>query len=274
MPSKSSGRSERCDISSVIIHSESPHNLKTIRDSVSLLTSIIDPIRIHVRALPRKKLSDAEVSTLIKLRLVSPIERDERAIDSFAIRDFERRVLIGDAKARGVPYEAPGLMTFYRNLIQGADIVSPELHVIVTDRLIMSWDDGDLRYHARVALFGVPCIVSMSGLVEAPARSREYYIARQAVESIGIKDISAARSFSGDFLEFDDERTPSVLKGYLLQCIFYAITGNPFCEDRDCALFNAHWQEEMLHAQIESGKLCAYHRRELNEMLSRLKPPC
>jgi hypothetical protein len=272
LPSRSSRRSEDYDLRSVIIHSESPHNLKTIRDSVSLLKKITHPLRICIREFPRRRLSDSELSSLIKLRLINPVKRDERAIDSFALREFERRVMMGTAKPRGVPYEGLGLMAFYRNLIPEAERIFPEFHIIITDRLIMSWDEDESKYHARVVLFGIPSIISMSGLVEAPARAREYYIARQVADSIGIKNPLAARSFSGDFLEFDDGRTPFVLRGYLLQCIFYAMTGNPFCSDRDCMLFNAHWQEEMLHAQIESGRLCAHHRRELNERLSRLRP--
>ncbi|HEY4705069.1 MAG TPA: DUF6775 family putative metallopeptidase, partial [Thermoplasmata archaeon] len=33
-----------------------------------------------------------------------------------------------------------------------------------------------------------------------------------------------------------------------------------FCEDPDCRLFNAHWQAELIRAQVESGRLCARHR--------------
>jgi hypothetical protein len=46
------------------------------------------------------------------------------------------------------------------------------------------------------------------------------------------------------------------------------MTGEPFCEERECRLFNAHWQEDLLHAQLDGGSdLCAKHERMLAEIL-------
>jgi hypothetical protein len=70
------------------------------------------------------------------------------------------------------------------------------------------------------------------------------------------------------WLRPDDPRTTEVLKGYLAQAIFYYMTGEPFCEERECRLFNAHWQEDLLHAQLDGGSdLCAKHERMLAEIL-------
>jgi len=33
-------------------------------------------------------------------------------------------------------------------------------------------------------------------------------------------------------------------------------------------LYNAHWQEEMIHAQVESGRLCQKHKRMLSEIVA------
>ena len=271
MPSKSSRRSDARIPRRAIVHSESAHNLPIIKESISLLDKIAKAMEFQIKPFPRKKISDSNCSTLLQSRLTDPNDRDARAIETFALRDFERRVLTGDARARGVPYEASGLMRFYRDFIIGADEAWPALHVVVTDRLLMSWSEDNLRYHARVVALGIPSVISMSGLVEAPARPREYYLERQAISAVGATDVSLRRRFAGRFLEFDDDRTALVLRGYLIQCLFYAMTGKPFCDVRDCMLFNAHWQEEMLRAQIESGKLCERHRKVLAKHLTLLK---
>lgn len=271
MPSRSSRRSDARILRGVIVHSESAHNLPVIRESISLLDKTAKGIEFQVRPFRSKRISDHDISTLLQSRLTDPYDRDSRAIDSFALRDFERRALKGEARARGVPYEASGLMRFYRDLITGADEAWPRLHVVVTDRLLMSWSEDDLRYHARAVALGIPCIVSMSGLVEAPARPREYYLEKQATGAVGGADVSLRQRFAGRFLESDDDRTPLVLRGYFMQCLFYAMTGEPFCVVRDCMLFNAHWQEEMLRAQVESGRLCERHQKLLAKHLELLK---
>ncbi|MEM4262780.1 MAG: hypothetical protein QXY98_03480 [Thermoplasmata archaeon] len=273
MPSKSSRRSDASRLRAVVVRSESARNMGIIRESISHINNIAHGIDFKVERFPRKKISDNVLSALIGLRLTDPNKRDARAFDSFALRDFERRVLADEATARGVPYEACGLMRFYREFLNGANELFPAIHVIVSDRLLMSWSEDDSRYHARAILLGLPCIISMSGLVEAPARPREYYLEKQAIGILGGTDVSLKRRFAGKYLEFDDERTPIVLGGYILQCLFYAMTGEAFCDDRDCMLFNAHWQEEMLHAQIESGKLCARHQKMLARHVSLLKRP-
>jgi hypothetical protein len=67
--------------------------------------------------------------------------------------------------------------------------------------------------------------------------------------------------FKDRFLAHDDERLTEVMKGYVMQAIFYHLTGNPFCQSRDCRLYNAHWQEEVIQAQLKSGpELCSQHQ--------------
>jgi hypothetical protein len=62
-----------------------------------------------------------------------------------------------------------------------------------------------------------------------------------------------------DHLESDDPRTATVLEGYAIQAIFYALTGDPFCDDPDCRLYNAHWQRDMLRAQLGGDHYCSRH---------------
>jgi len=60
------------------------------------------------------------------------------------------------------------------------------------------------------------------------------------------------------------------MKGYVTQTVFYSLTGNPFCEDKDCLLYNAHWQEGAIFVQLESGyEFCKRHTNFLRKELSK-----
>ncbi|MFI5323446.1 MAG: DUF6775 family putative metallopeptidase [Thermodesulfobacteriota bacterium] len=127
------------------------------------------------------------------------------------------------------------------------------LHMIFTGRLIGTFDIR--RYHARVVLAGNPSLISTSGLVEGPARPKEYYFIKGGLALSGREMTGLDLMYKGKIVEYDDPRTSSVLCSYALQAVNYEVTGNEFCRDPDCCLYNSHWQEEVLKTQYE-GKLC------------------
>lgn len=266
--------SERSDKSIVVVRiiSECPDNLPIIRDAIVLFGELVHPIEIVLQeSLVERDYAEIENihGEFLGNRLLDPSRRDARAIDSFALRDFEKRVLLGKARARGVPYEGPGLRKLYQQMLEKKSAPPREISVIITDRMIMTWSEDDLRYHARVVVFGFPSIISISGLIEAPARPREYYAAKNALLSAGLGSDAEqllSERFSGSYLEAEDDRIPAVLRGYLLQCLFYAHSMEPFCESDKCMLCNAHWQEEMIRAQLEHGDLCKRHKESLRRI--------
>ena len=171
-------------------------------------------------------------------------------------RRLERK---GDTSSPGVPLDGFRTQVIYARLIARADAVQ----IVVTGRLLLTYDPDDLRYHARTIVPGRPALISVPGLVEGPAKPREYYQALHALGRAGLDELaraSAAKAIWGRFLAHGDDRTTEVLKGYLLQAVAYELTGDPFCPDPNCRLYNAHHQEEMLHAQMGSGSLCARHQ--------------
>ncbi len=45
------------------------------------------------------------------------------------------------------------------------------------------------------------------------------------------------------------------------------LTGYHFCDDKNCRLFNAHRQSEMIHAQLLSQyELCSHHQTMLDQL--------
>lgn len=65
---------------------------------------------------------------------------------------------------------------------------------------------------------------------------------------MGIVVNTLKQKFAGRYIDYDDSHITEIIKGYVLQAMFYHITGNPFCNNRNCRLFNAHWQEEVIQA--------------------------
>jgi hypothetical protein len=137
------------------------------------------------------------------------------------------------------------------------------LHIAFEHRILGTFDE-DGRYHARAVVCGYPSVVSTSGIVEAPAKPKEYYrVKAQLSIALGAIPFDAAKEpFKGQFIDYDDPQLTEVAKGYALQAAMYHVTKNAFCDDPDCRLFNAHWQAELLRAQIQSGRLCSRHASE------------
>lgn len=171
---------------------------------------------------------------------------------------FESRFLLrGQAKPAGILYDGIAMAGIYGGLLRPDEVGPGFCHIVVTGQFIGSWDTDDLRYHARASINAYPTIISTGGLVEAPAKPRDVYLARMA----GARQ-EEETAVDKRYLTRDDPRISEALTGYILQALFYHITGDPFCDDRDCRLYNAHWQEELLHAQTRPrAGLCARHRK-------------
>ena len=183
--------------------------------------------------------------------------------------EFEKNnILRKGLKAQGILYDGFKLQRIYKKLISDKFLNFDYIHIIFTDRLISSFDQNDRRYHARAIICGYPSIISTSGIVEAPAKPKEFYRLKQKLFGLGNSELlleELKTQFKGRFIDYDDSRIIEVLKGYVMQSIFYHLTGSPFCEDKSCRLFNAHWQEEMIEAQIGVGELCLEHQKILDQ---------
>jgi hypothetical protein len=177
---------------------------------------------------------------------------------------MERQLAGGGRSAFGHMYDGLAVMSVLRSVVGAKDGLS----LFFTNQILGTWDDGDLRYHARVLVAGSPAIVSVPGVVLAPARPREYYMYQQRARAAGASDDEVEMKMfevMGDrFVAHGDSRIPEILKGYALQAVAYWIFGEGFCDDPECRLFNAHWQEEMIRAQLGGGGgLCAKHAASL-----------
>jgi len=199
---------------------------------------------------------------LAQARILNPTKElaGSEAIDRRPLKpeiDYEVRVLTGQARATpGVIYDGIELQRIALDWLGRAERGLGRIHVWFTERLIGTWDEANRRYHARVSTYGCPSIVSTSGMVAGPARDRRYYLARR----LGVAAAAADEQLAGEALVYEDLRTTEIAKGYAMQAVVFVLAGDPFCEDPQCRLFNAHWQRHMLRAQLSGPDYCERHR--------------
>ena len=114
-----------------------------------------------------------------------------------------------------------------------------------------------------------PIIISTTGIIEAPAKPKQYYLDLLTNSSEGkIEEIK--EKYKGEFLEYHDSRLNEIAEGYVLQAILYYGTGEAFCEKKECRLFNAHWQKDLFYSQIENKKLCNKHQENLKKLRNQI----
>ena len=200
-------------------------------------------------------------------------------------KNFPRRLIVNDfdpntntnTTARQykelILYDGFMMQRLLGTMIPENEATTEHVHVVIEDRLICTFSEQDWRYHARAVVCGVPAIISTTGIVEAPAKPKEWYVKQMQFSIYGINpdeennEISNKKEFTGNkYLDYCDDRINLVTVGYVLQALFFFISnGDPFCKDRNCRLFDAHWQEELIHSQIENEKLCNKHASLLHQ---------
>lgn len=213
-----------------------------------------DKIANYAREIASSKVQE------VSQKIVSGQEPLHREIE------YEKRRILGKTRAFGITYDGFQLQRVFSELIPQEERAYGFFHIFFTNRLFATWDEGDQRYHLRTSVYSFPSVISTTGLVEAPAKPREYYLLKQQYEALR-KDLTELKvSFKERFLDYGDKRLTEVMKGYAMQAVFYSLTGEPFCEDKGCRLYNAHWQEELIFAQLGSEyEFCARHRKFLEK---------
>ncbi|MFN3550645.1 MAG: DUF6775 family putative metallopeptidase, partial [Endomicrobiia bacterium] len=112
-------------------------------------------------------------------------------------------------------------------------------------------------------IYSFPSIISTTGIVEAPAKPKEFYLKKR----LGFDIYTLKEEFKNRFIDYNDPRMTEVMKGYVLQAIFFHMTGNPFCEDKNCRLYNAHWQQEVIQAQLNTkNEFCDKHKKIIEQI--------
>jgi hypothetical protein len=229
--------------------------------------------RYHLSSLTEEERREraqqlAEELAFIRIGDVTRRDFGDRRTTEVEVGYERRRIENEDFRSFGILYDGFGLQGIFSNLISEDERGLGHCHIIFSNQLLGTWDEDDHRYHARVSVYGFPSIISTTGVVEAPAKPREFYLKKR----LGIPVEVLRDEFRGRFVDHGDPRLTEVMKGYVMQAFFYHMTGNPFCDDPDCRLYNAHWQEELIRAQLDGKhEFCRNHHRILNRLAGPLK---
>ncbi len=199
---------------------------------------------------------------LARARVLSPYDRDTGSTMLGIIR-YEERALEDPSRTGGVLYDGLAVQRALNARLPPDQRHLDHLHIVLLDRHIGTWGAHDGRWHKRIAVLGQPTLVSVPGLAEAPAKPESYYALQQqhAMVSGDTPPREVLESaIDEDVLVPGDPRTTDALKGYLLAGVHLLRTGEAFCEDSTCRLFNGHRHGEVIRAQFEDPEFCETHR--------------
>jgi len=227
----------------------------------------------HVNVEKRKNVFDsATKKTAVELASIrifnyrQDFQRHEPTPEEvqFEIESFENT-----AKTENIVlYDGFEFQKIVSSLIPQEESTPDAFHVAFTNKMTCTFDLADYRYHGRALIGANPSVISTTGVIEAPAKPRQYYLDLMANYGQGLNIESIKKRYDGQYLEYHDGRFGRIIEGYVMQAVFYYITGEPFCDLLDCRLNNAHWQRDLLYSQLEFGKLCEKHSKILQEHLT------
>lgn len=217
-------------------------------------------VRVRKRFLDVHRTDDLP-ERFAEARVLSPYN-PETGNTMLGIVRYEERALDRPEREGGVLYDGLQVQRALNAALPAEGRSLDHLHVVILDRAIGTWGNHDGRWHKRVNVLGQPAIVSVPGLYEAPAKPEEYYKAQQKHALLSgdapPREVLEGQ-VEGEFLIEDDPRTTDCLKGYVLQSYHYLDTGEAFCETEGCRLFNAHYHEDLIEAQLREPAFCENH---------------
>lgn len=208
----------------------------------------------------KEKMLDEISRNLALIRVREPARAEQNQVVFNMDLKYERANLLRKKRKIGGVYDGYKLVELLRGMIPEKESFLRKLHLILTEQLIATFQEDEKRYHLRMSLYGQPSIISLPGIVEAPAKPREFYVRLK----FGEQKEMLEREFSQEVISRNDSRMQDVVNGLALQAVFSRLFFAPFCEDSSCLLFNAHWHKELIKSKVE-GTLCRAHKRMLEE---------
>ena len=252
-------------ISKVFLYDEPSVPEIDIKNLAKFIQEILDiPVEIRKNFFDHFQLNRDNAYELASSRIFNPYSSFERHSPTKEEVNLERESIENGSFLNNIIlYDGFEIQDILKKTIPEEESSSDLFHLVFTTRLTCTYDYEDYRYHGRAVICSNPSIISTTGIIEAPAKPRAYYIGMYQSMTQGLNLDVLKEQFKGKFLEYHDKNLDKVVRGYALQTIFYYLTSEPFCDSKDCILNNAHWQEDLIYAQIEFGRLCDKHQKIL-----------
>jgi len=224
-------------------------------------------VNVELRKNIFKFANNSTAKEIASCRIFNYRKQFERHEPTYEEIIFEKENSVDSSRTKNiVMYDGFEFQNILTKLIPSNELSLDQFHVILTNKLTCTFDQNDFRYHGRTLIGSNPSIISTTGIIEAPAKPKGYYYDLISNITRGLNIDSIKKKHQGTFLEYHDERLSTIIKGYVMQAVFYYLTGEPFCDKRECQLFNAHWQSDLIYSQLEIGKLCDRHQQILNNL--------
>jgi hypothetical protein len=166
-------------------------------------------------------------------------------------------------------FHAPSLQAVLHLLLPPEETHLSDLHLSLTNLRLGLWPAPDQPFRLAPAIFGAPNLLSLTSLLEGPQAPREYEFLRVQMAMFGLEEgLEVVEDrFAPSLLAEADPRLNEVVKGLLLQAVFYRLFGEAFCPDPGCRLYNATTHEALLAAQTAPhAGLCPRHREWLRAL--------
>ena len=141
------------------------------------------PIKVEIKENIFKEISLENIKKISNIRIKDIKNHFLEHVSSGEEIDFEKRLCedtslmdsttkVEDAQeiSQVFMYDGFELQKILRYLNEDNEI----LYVILTNRLTCTFDENDKRYHARAVICANPSIISTTGIIEAPAKPKEY----------------------------------------------------------------------------------------------------
>jgi hypothetical protein len=113
------------------------------------------------------------------------------------------------------------LQRIYSRIMDKNEMQLDHLHLIFEDNLVCTYDENDKRYHARPIICGSPSIISISSIIEGPAKPKGYYFKQMLKVLLSMSSKEIEKEFADNFVSYDDPRLIHVATGYAIQAIFF-----------------------------------------------------
>ncbi len=251
-------------ISKIFLYDESSVPEIKINDLAKFLgETLCVPVEIRRNFFSHFKSDKNTAYSLASSRVFNPYIPFEKHVPTEEEINFEEESFGNHSNSNIVLYDGFEIQKIVQDVIPEDELSDGMFHLVFTTRLGCTYDYDDYRYHGRAVICSNPSVISTTGIIEAPAKPREYYLNMHQTIAQGLNIDALKEQFQGKFLEYHDKNLGQVVRGYALQAIFYHVIADPFCSSKECILYNAHWQEDLIYSQMQSGKLCGNHQKIL-----------
>lgn len=167
--------------------------------------------------------------------------------------NFETRRARGEIKSFGIVYDGFLLSSVFFKILDGK---SEDLPVVFTNRQIATFGE-DGRYHLRIAVLGLPSVISVNGFFSAPAKPIEYHITKMVDQDTAL--------IKGETIKnYIEKNIPFFARAYVLEALLWNILGVPFCSNKTCFLSDSHTTDELILSKKGRFNLCKIHKEAVS----------